>query len=128
MPKPCTWVVKLGGSLLHHASFAAWLAACAQSAAVRCVVVVGGGPAADEVRALHARWQFDERLAHALAIAAMRGNAAIAHALAPTLEPFTHTLPAGSAGALWLPPDDCAWLAVPASWAVTSDSLAVALA
>ncbi|MEQ8232783.1 MAG: hypothetical protein RKL32_13820, partial [Gammaproteobacteria bacterium] len=128
MPKPCTWVVKLGGSLIHDVSFARWLAACAAPGGARCVVVVGGGPAADEVRALHARWRFDEGLAHALAIDAMRLNARVAHALAPSLQRFARTLPDGQGGALWSPLDDCSWLGVPANWTVTSDSLAVALA
>ena len=71
MLKSSTWVVKLGGAMMHSAALARWLAACAAPRPVRCVVVLGGGHLADEIRALHARWGFEEARAHELAIAAM---------------------------------------------------------
>jgi len=127
MPKSSTWVVKLGGAMMHSAELARWLAACAAPGPIRCVVVLGGGRLADEVRALHARWAFEEARAHELAIAAMAINAGVAAALEPTLASFTRSLPDGHRGALWRPEGACKWLGVPASWAATSDSLAVAL-
>ncbi len=127
MPKSSTWVVKLGGAMMHSAALARWLAACAASRPVRCVVVLGGGHLADEIRALHARWGFEEARAHELAIAAMAINAGVAATLAPTLARFTRHLPPGEGGALWQPEGACEWLDLPPSWAVTSDSLAVAL-
>ncbi len=113
--------------MMHSAVLARWLAACASSRPVRCVVVLGGGRLADEIRALHTRWGFEEARAHEFAIAAMAINAGVAAALEPALVDFTRRLPPGESGALWRPEGACEWLDVPASWAATSDSLAVAL-
>ncbi len=73
MPQFNTWVIKLGGALLAADELREWLTACsARAVAVRCVVVVGGGALADEVRALQRRHGFDDVLAHELALEAMR--------------------------------------------------------
>ena len=127
MPKSSTWVVKLGGAMMHSADLVRWLEACAAPGAVRCVVVLGGGRLADEVRALHARWAFEEAHAHELAIAAMAINAGVAAALAPGLASFSRNLPDGNGSVLWRPGGACEWLGVPASWSATSDTLALAL-
>lgn len=136
MPPSNIWVVKLGGALHHAAELPAWLAACAGAAdgALRCVVVTGGGALADEVRALQARWHFDDSLAHALALDTMRLNARLLQGLAPDLMPcamlHADDLPARGpcGGWLWSPPRHFAPRQLPASWSVTSDSIALWLA
>jgi len=130
------WVVKLGGSLLRADAGSAlrqWLAACAQpSPGPRCLVVIGGGELADAVRALQARWRFADELAHALALDTMRANARILAALSRDLAVCALSS-AGAArnlrgNAIWLPPPDTAQRVRPASWRVTSDSIALWLA
>lgn len=133
MPPTCTWVVKLGGALLATPALGEWLAVCAAPAPVRCLVVAGGGGLADEVRQLQRRWQFDDGLAHELAIETMRMHARMLAARVPTLPLSTASTAAawsanGSTGALWLAPPGCAALLRPASWAVTADSIALWLA
>ncbi len=136
MPPSNIWIVKLGGALLRAAELPAWLAACAGDAdcAARCVVVTGGGVLADEVRALQARWHFDDSLAHELALDTMRLNARLLHGLAPRLMPCTmihaQRFPAQAScrGWLWSPPRHFAPRELPASWSVTSDSIALWLA
>jgi aspartokinase-like uncharacterized kinase len=100
---------------------------------VRCVVVTGGGALADEVRALQARWRFDDRVAHELALDTMRINARVLRALAPGLAPWstasddeTASWPDGNC--VWMPPANFAPADLPMSWAVTSDSIALWLA
>lgn len=127
-------VVKLGGSLAASPELARWLSAVAESGAGRAVLVPGGGPFADAVRAAQRRQQFDDTSAHRMALLAMEqyglmltgmqsgfvaadSNAAIARILASGRVP------------VWMP---CAMVLgcreIPASWDVTSDSLAAWLA
>ncbi len=117
--------------MLDAAVLPAWLAACAETLpGQRCVVVAGGGRLVDEIRRAQALWDFDDRLAHRLAIDAMAINARMLRALAPRLAAFSRPsaddLPAGPA--LWVPQAPYDWLALPESWAATSDSIALRLA
>lgn len=128
MPKSAIWVVKLGGSMLHAPELRAWLAACAGDAPVTCVVVLGGGPLVDEIRALQSSWQYDDALAHELALEAMGLNARAVAAVEPALAPLHWPGRPPTGSALWLPRAPWAWLELPASWAVTSDSVALRLA
>lgn len=69
--KRLLWVVKLGGSLADWPDLRRWVAALAAPRAVDLLVVPGGGPFADQVRAAQARWRFDDRAAHRMAVLAM---------------------------------------------------------
>ncbi|RWK37093.1 (5-formylfuran-3-yl)methyl phosphate synthase [Mesorhizobium sp.] len=126
-------VVKLGGSTADAAEMADWVAALAGSK-LPIVIVPGGGRFADQVRETQIYMDFSDTAAHAMAILAMEQFAQIIldrdERLAParSLEEMGRALDAGKVP-VWLPsslalpaPD------IPASWDVTSDSLAAWLA
>lgn len=126
-------IVKFGGSLAASPLREAWLAAFL-AARVPLILVPGGGPFAQAVRAAQKAIGFDDQVAHRLALLAMEQ---FAHVLAAFSGAF---VACGSILAMdevlrlgqipiWLPsamalaaPD------VPASWAMTSDSLSAWLA
>ena len=108
-----------------------WLHACVeQNGEVRCVLVPGGGGLADQVRALHATWEFDDHVAHALAIEAMRMNAQVLKTLAQKvcwssdLAEITRAIEKRST-AIWTPPRGLTIDGLPETWDVTSDSIAL---
>jgi aspartokinase-like uncharacterized kinase len=108
-------VVKVGGSLLaHERHLDAVLAAVAAAARhVRLLIVPGGGPFADAVRALDRRIGLSDDAAHWLAILAMDQYA---HVLTDRLDGRVPVL----APSKWLREAD----PLPHSWDVTSDSIA----
>jgi len=133
MTKSDTTVVKLGGSHAGTAHLDAWLDALAACGG-RAVIVPGGGPFADAVREAQVSMGFDDVAAHAMALLAMEqlglglaskrpgfriaaSDAAIAAALREG------HVPVWAPSAMVLAAKD-----VPASWDVTSDSLAAWLA
>jgi aspartokinase-like uncharacterized kinase len=123
------WVVKLGGSLAESAHLPRWLEALSQTAAI---IVPGGGAFADTVRNAQARWQFDETTAHHMAILAMRQYGLMLAGLCPSLLKATTfaelTADTGRAK-VWLPlPEMLDEAGIPATWNITSDSLAAWLA
>jgi len=123
------WVVKLGGSLAASDDLPRWLDALSRTDAV---IVPGGGPFADAVRTAQARWAFDETAAHHMAILGMRQYGLMLAALCPALLTAATLAelrqPAGRAK-VWLPAPECLDAAgIPATWDVTSDSLAAWLA
>lgn len=126
-------VVKLGGSHALSPLLPDWLAAIGRAAG-RVVVVPGGGPFADTVRAAQPAMGFDDGTAHDMALMAMaqygRALAGLAAGFihADTLEAMREAVACGLVP-VWSPwpmlrghPD------IPRSWDVTSDSLAVWLA
>lgn len=126
-------IVKLGGSLARDLHLSRWLAAIAEAPEPR-LVVPGGGPFADAVRALQPRLGFDDRTAHGAAILAMQQYALLLAAIEPRLvsvEGPAEIAEAARAGRsmLWLP-----WTTIgrdptiEPSWRVTSDSLSLLLA
>jgi aspartokinase-like uncharacterized kinase len=126
-------VVKLGGSFAFSADLAEWIAAIAGGAG-RAVVVPGGGPFADVVRASQAQMGFDEVAAHRMALLAMEQyGCAIkslheALSLADSLDSIRRCLADGHV-AVWLPTQMALDAAeIPQSWDATSDSLAAWLA
>ena len=126
-------VLKLGGSHTFAPHLGDWLDALAACGG-QVVLVPGGGPFADAVRLAQARLSFDDGAAHHMALLAMeqfgcalaslgrgmtlsRSLAAIRRALRE------HRVPVWSPTAMVL-----AAAGIPASWDVTSDSLAAWLA
>jgi aspartokinase-like uncharacterized kinase len=98
------------------------------------VIIPGGGPFADQVRAAQKQWRFDDAVAHHMALLAMEQYGRMLAGLHPGLRPaatraaIARARRAGSA-AVWMPTRMA--LSEPriaASWDVTSDSLAAWLA
>lgn len=122
-------VVKIGGGLLRSQGLEGLRRACAdvsQLAARRPVLVVpGGGPFADVVRAVDAEVGLADDVAHALALQAMDQLGTLLAPLLPGAEPLTRlTVPRGL-GLLAAASAFTGCAGIPTSWAVTSDSLAV---
>ncbi len=128
-------LVKLGGSLARHPALAAWLAAVRDAPGPPGrLVVPGGGPFADAVRALEVPLGLDATTAHRCAVLAMQQYGLMLVARAPGLRPVETedeiaALARDGAAGVWLP-----WrLAgttpeLEPSWAVTADSIAAWLA
>jgi len=132
-PENAPIVVKLGGSHAFSPDLAAWLDALLRAAG-RVVIVPGGGPFADAVRAAQPVMRFDERAAHRMALLAMEQFGCALAGVRPALrlaETAAAIRAALAAGAVpvWAPARMAlAAKDVPASWEVTSDSLAAWLA
>jgi aspartokinase-like uncharacterized kinase len=124
-------VVKLGGSLAASVWLRPWLRAVA-GAAGAAVVVPGGGPFADAVRAAQPTMGFDDRAADAMAKLAMAQYGIALASLAETLTVAASEAEIAEGLAqgrvpVWTPLPRAAADA-PASWDVSSDSLALWLA
>jgi 5-(aminomethyl)-3-furanmethanol phosphate kinase len=127
-------VIKLGGSLAGDPSLARWLDALHETRAARFVVVPGGGPFADAVRAAQAACGFDDETAHRMALLAMDQFGLLLSALRP------HVLPCPRIeqfDAAWNAARLPVWLparmlgcerSLERSWSVTSDTIAAWLA
>lgn len=122
-------VVKLGGSFAFSKHLRDWIEALAACAG-HVVIVPGGGPFADAVRAAQPKMGFDDSAAHHMAVLAMeqygRALASLNGLLSPadTAEAIDRDLAAGRVP-VWMParmvldaPD------IARSWDATSDSLA----
>ncbi len=122
-------MVKLGGSLADSPHLPHWLEAISQTDAV---IVPGGGPFADAVREAQQRWQFDEQTAHQMAILAMWQYGRMLAGLCPKLVAATALKDLRQhkgRAKVWLPnPEALDAAGIPASWDITSDSLAAWLA
>ncbi|RWN31556.1 (5-formylfuran-3-yl)methyl phosphate synthase [Mesorhizobium sp.] len=126
-------IVKLGGSTARTAEMENWIAALAGSK-LPIVIVPGGGQFADQVRESQIYMDFSDTAAHAMAILAMEQFGQVIldrhERLVParSLDEMVRALDEGKVP-VWLPsslalpaPD------IPASWDMTSDSLAAWLA
>jgi aspartokinase-like uncharacterized kinase len=126
-------VVKLGGSVIRSPELTAWLAAIA-SGDRPVVVVPGGGALADEVRGYQQSLGFGDGPAHRMALLAMDQLAWAVAGLKPGFdvgesEAALFDILHRRRVAVWAP---YALIAnrndLPASWSLTSDSLALWLA
>lgn len=128
------WVIKLGGSLLGTPELERWLDIVNRYGDGKVVIVPGGGIFADAVREAQHQSGINDKIAHHMAVLAMdqygvllaglnRGLATAASELEIAERGWQHR------GIIWLPSKMvCADDAIPASWEVTSDSLAAWLA
>lgn len=127
--EPNPLVVKIGGGLLRNEGLDGLRRACGEViglAAERPVLVVpGGGPFADAVRALDAQVGLEDGVAHRLALQAMDQLGVLLAPLLPEHELLTELLAPRSIGLLAAAPAFGGRPEIPESWAVTSDSLAV---
>jgi aspartokinase-like uncharacterized kinase len=125
-------IVKLGGSLFHGPWLRQWLAVLVAHGGGRVVVVPGGGPFADRVRAAQRHWHFDDTAGHRMAMLGMAQYGLMLAGLRSELIPaadeegMRRTLAQGRV-AVWLP-TGCERIDAPRDWSVTSDSLAAWLA
>ncbi len=122
-------VVKVGGGLLRAYGLEGLRRACAEASELArrqpVLVVPGGGPFADAVRAIDAQVGLGDELAHSLALRAMDQLGVLLAALLPTAEPLTELLVPRGLGLLVVARALAGRPEIPESWAVTSDSLAV---
>jgi 5-(aminomethyl)-3-furanmethanol phosphate kinase len=126
-------IVKLGGSFAFSAHLRDWVAAIAGCAG-GAVIVPGGGPFADAVRAAQAQMGFDDCAAHRMGLLAMEQYGCAIRSLheklslAETLDSIRCGLVNGQVP-VWLSSRMVLGAnGIPQSWDVTSDSLAAWLA
>ena len=124
-------VVKIGGSLYPNDVLPRWLAMLVELSA-DIVIVAGGGPFADQVRAASQRWSLSEAAAHDMAVLAMQQFTYLMQDLEPRLT-ITEDARQGQGARLWAPsqlllPGGLASPALERSWQTTSDTIAAWLA
>lgn len=129
-----TTVLKVGGSLLAAPQLREWLRTACTHGVGRVVIVPGGGPFADTVRAVQRQTKCSDGAAHSMALLGMAQFglllADFEASLAPARDPeqiqaqwHAHRVP------IWLPePEQLASQDIPESWDFTSDSLSLWLA
>jgi 5-(aminomethyl)-3-furanmethanol phosphate kinase len=122
-------VVKIGGGLLRDGGLDGLRQACADvielSRRHPVLVVPGGGPFADAVRAVDAQMALPDQVAHVLALRAMDQLGVVLATLLPAIEPLARLAPPRRMGLLTAATAFAGRAGIPESWAVTSDSLAV---
>jgi aspartokinase-like uncharacterized kinase len=122
-------VVKIGGGLLRDEGLDGLRRACAEATELArrrpVLVVPGGGPFAEAVRAVDARVGLADDVAHALALHAMDQLGMLVRWLLPAAEPVAELVAPRALGVLVAVAAFGGRPEIPASWSVTSDSLAV---
>jgi 5-(aminomethyl)-3-furanmethanol phosphate kinase len=127
------WIVKLGGSLAGDPALPHWLTAIGEHGG-KVVIVPGGGPFADRVRAAQIEQGFDDARAHHLALLAMEQYGRQLTEINPHFIPAKtiteiESILSAKHIPVWMPADMVlAADDIPASWDMTSDSLAAWLA
>lgn len=130
--RPPLLVVKFGGSLCAAPSRGPWIAAL-RTLPWSIVIVPGGGPFADAVRAAQPKMGFDDATGHAMAVLAMEQYALALAALHGLDLAATSAEMAGLHAqgrlALWRPATMVSGAhGIETAWRVTSDSLSAWLA
>ncbi|HTX08881.1 MAG TPA: hypothetical protein VME22_09735 [Solirubrobacteraceae bacterium] len=129
MTEPRPLVVKVGGGLLRAEGMDGLRRACVEVrelARDRPVLVVpGGGPFADAVRALDAQVGLGDDVAHVLALRAMDQLGVLLAPMLPGADILDHLVAPRALGLLLAAPAFVGRPEIPESWDVTSDSLAV---
>ncbi|MGN6169608.1 MAG: amino acid kinase family protein [Solirubrobacteraceae bacterium] len=129
MSEPGPLVVKVGGGLLQAQGLQGLRRACAEATQMSrsrpVLVVPGGGPFADAVRALDVQVGLADDVAHALALGAMDQLGVLLRPLLPAAELLARLVAPSSLGLILAAAAFRNRSEVPQSWAVTSDSLAV---
>jgi len=122
-------VIKVGGGLLREQGLDGLRRACAEVAEIArrrpVLVVPGGGPFADAVRAVDAQVGLADDVAHALALRAMDQLGVLLAGMLPGAELLGELVAPARLAIALAAPCFADRPGVPASWAVTSDSLAV---
>ena len=122
-------MVKVGGGLLRAEGLEGLRRACAEAIRIsrtRSVLVVpGGGPFADAVRALDVQVGLADDVAHRLALGAMDQLGLLLRPLLPGAELLVRLVAPSSLGVILAAAAFRDRPEVPESWEVTSDSLAV---
>ena len=122
-------VVKIGGGLLRAQGLEGLRRACADATALASrrpvLVVPGGGPFADAVRAVDAQVGLADDVAHGLALRAMDQLGFLLARLLPAAELLTRLAAPRALGLLMAAPAFEGRPEILESWTVTSDSLAV---
>ena len=127
-------VLKIGGSLLSSPMLIQYLELASQNGQGQVVIVPGGGVFADQVRSTQKQWMYDDRTAHYMAILAMQQMALLFQGLCADLVLINKVAAIRPAlqqqqVVVWSPlATELDAAGVPASWDVTSDSLAAWLA
>ena len=129
-----SWVIKIGGSLYTSEYLKKWLDAIANFTDRNIVIVPGGGPFADQVRATDKEFNLDQKKAHLMAVLAMQQYGTMLSSICPNMLLANSKVKIQHAWenkkvAVWEPfdmvRDECT---LEASWAHTSDSIAAWLA
>jgi aspartokinase-like uncharacterized kinase len=122
-------VVKVGGGLLREDGLDGLRKGCADAVALAArrpvLVVPGGGPFADAVRAVDERVGLADDVAHTLALRAMDQLGVLLRSQLPAAELLSELVAPRALALLLAAPAFAGRADVPESWAVTSDSLAV---
>jgi aspartokinase-like uncharacterized kinase len=127
-------VIKLGGSLEQSRQLIDCLNCIANNVKDNMIIVPGGGLFAEHVRQSQQRWQFNDAIAHEMAILAMQQMALLFHSLQPNFQCLNTVKGIQSqikkkAQIIWSPKiSELNKAGIQASWDITSDSLAAWLA
>lgn len=124
-------VVKIGGSLADDDRLTDWLDQILKHTRKPIVIVPGGGPFADQVRQMQSRWTFSDLAAHQMAILGMHQFGYLLADLRPQImiascvQSIQDSLKQGVSKLIWLPEiAELNQAQIPATWDITSDSLA----